>query len=580
MSEERPGARLWAGALGVATLASLGPAGVGGILVHARPGPVLDRFMAELKRLMPDQPFRKVPPQISDDRLVGGLDLAATLAAGRPVAERGLIASADGGWLVLPMAERAGGLTASRIGAMLDHGEIIVERDGIAARHAVCAGLIAIDESADEEETVPAALSERLAFKIDLDQISPREAESFAGTGLDEINAARALWPSVTIDDAFLAALVETGLALGVDSMRASRFAVETARRLAALAGRDRVDEADARLAASLVFAHRATRVPQANEAEQEPPPPPPPDSEASSNEAETENQQDGPLEERVLDAVKAAIPAGLLAQIAAGLPRRSSTSVASRGGGMNKSKDRGRPAGVERGDPRTGARLSLIATLRTAAPWQRIRARADQPGRIEVRRDDLRTKRFEKAERTTTVFLVDASGSSALNRLGEAKGAVELLLADCYIRRDEVAMIAFGGRGVDLALAPTRSLARAKRQLAGLPGGGGTPLAGAIEAGLMLALSIRRKGMKPALVLLTDGAANIARDGTQGRAKAEADANEIAKAVRALNIPTVVIDTAPRPQDRAARIASALGARYVPLPVADARAMSRAIKG
>ena len=99
------------------------------------------------------------------------------------------------------------------------------------------------------------------------------------------------------------------------------------------------------------------------------------------------------------------------------------------------------------------------------------------------MRRDDFRMTRFQQRTRTTTIFVVDASGSSALNRLAEAKGAVELLLADCYVRRDQVALLAFRGKEAELLLPPTRSLVRAKRSLAGLPGGGGTPLAAGIDA-------------------------------------------------------------------------------------------------
>ena len=150
-----------------------------------------------------------------------------------------------------------------------------------------------------------------------------------------------------------------------------------------------------------------------------------------------------------------------------------------------------------------------FVRALRAAAPWQRLRqaaalhsardaanlpARVAGPvaapaqRRIHVRPEDFHVTRFRQLGQTTTVFVVDASGSSALHRLAEAKGAVELLLADCYVRRDSVAVLAFRGQTAELILPPTRSLARAKRSLASLPGGGGTPLAHAIDASMLLA--------------------------------------------------------------------------------------------
>jgi magnesium chelatase subunit D len=240
----------------------------------------------------------------------------------------------------------------------------------------------------------------------------------------------------------------------------------------------------------------------------------------------------------------------------------------------------------VRKGDPRAGDRLNLVATLRAAAPWQRLRrsalgeSRAARSGRVEVRQDDFRVTRFRKRRPTTTVFVVDASGSTALHRLGEAKGAVELLLADCYVRRDRVALIAFRGQGAEILLPPTRSLVRAKRCLASLPGGGGTPLAAGIDAAAALADALRRRGETPFLVFLSDGAANVARDGSHGRQHALADAEAAAVRMRELGVDAVVVDTSPRPGPLAERLADAMHARYLPLPRADAAAVSRALAG
>lgn len=154
----------------------------------------------------------------------------------------------------------------------------------------------------------------------------------------------------------------------------------------------------------------------------------------------------------------------------------------------------------------------------------------------------------------------------------------MELLLADCYVRRDRVALVAFRGRGAELLLPPTRSLVRAKRSLATLPGGGGTPLAAGIDAGLALAETVRRKGETPIVILLTDGRANIARDGAAGRPRAEEEALIAARLGRAALISTLLVDTSPRRQPLANRLATEMGAIYLPLPYADAAALSQAV--
>lgn len=197
----------------------------------------------------------------------------------------------------------------------------------------------------------------------------------------------------------------------------------------------------------------------------------------------------------------------------------------------------------------------------------------------IQVRAADFHVRVRKDRQVTTTIFVVDASGSSALHRLSEVKGAVELLLRDCYIRRDQAALIAFRGRTADLILPPTRSLVRARRCLAALPGGGGTPLAAALDAAGALAHAVRQKGQTPNIVLLTDGRANVARDGTAGRDNAEADAIAAARSLRQLAVSILAIDTSPQPQVHGQRIAVEMRARYLALPHADATALSQAVK-
>lgn len=563
----------WADATLAAALIAVDPAGTGA-LVRAHAGPVRDAWVALLAQGLP-QPPRRVPVTIRDDRLLGGLDLAATLRAGRPVAQRGLLAEADGGLLLLPMAERAPPELAARLCAVLDRGEVGLERDGIARVDRAQVGLVALDESVADDEAVSAALADRLAFVLDLRAVAPREAVADDPPDAATVAAARARLPRVQCPDAVLEALCQAAAALGVASLRAPLLALRAARAHAALDGRDTVDAEDAGVAARLVLGPRATQRPAANDEQAEPPPPaesadPPP------SEDDKPAAQQGTLDDVVLEAALATLPPDLLARMALDHTLRQRAAGGGQGA-YRPSGRRGRPAGVRRCEPRPGERLNLVDTLRAAAPWQRVRGAV--PPRVQVRAEDFHVTRHRERRETTAIFVVDASGSAALHRLAEAKGAVELLLADCYVRRDKVAVIAFRGQGAELLLPPTRSLVRAKRSLAGLPGGGGTPLAAALEAAAGLADAVRRRGDTPLVVLLTDGRANVGLDGQGGRAKAEAEALAAARRVRATGCAAMLIDTGPQPAPQAARLADTMAARYLPLPHAGAQAMSAAVR-
>ncbi|MEM0954423.1 MAG: magnesium chelatase subunit D [Pseudomonadota bacterium] len=571
----------WNDAVQAACLLAVDPMGLGGVALKARPGPVRDAWLEELRALLAEEtPFRKIPQTVSEARLLGGLDLAATLKAGSPVSQTGLLSECDGGYAMLAMAERCERSTAAHLCQALDRGEIRVEREGLSAQAPAHVAIIALDESADDDEHLDAALSERLAFHLDLHTVGIRDLIADAYS-VDTVNRARHSATDVHCDVDALSRLVSAAAVFGVDSPRASLFAVAAARAAAALEGRVQVEEADLEIATRLVIAPRATRIPMLEDEEQEAAPPPPEEQPEQEPEQDSDIQQQGEgMQDRLIEAAEAALPAGLLAQLAqGGVSRRSQRSGKS--GQMRKAKSRGRPMGTIAGDPRSGSRLSPVATLRAAAPWQPLRQRdqpGDHPGML-IRRDDFRVVRFRERSESTTVFVVDASGSSALNRLAEAKGAVELLLADCYIRRDQVAMVAFRGDDAELLLPPTRSLVRAKRNLQALPGGGGTPLTSAIETAAALADQLKRRGSTPAVVFLTDGRGNIARDGSRGRDAAAEDLESAAAMFREAGVSGMVIDTSPRPGPSAETLAYSLDLTYLPLPHADAGQLRDAVR-
>jgi magnesium chelatase subunit D len=567
---------------------------------------------------------------MQDEQLLGGLDLAATLQAGKTVSRRGVLAEADGGIGVLAMAERVSVATAARLAAVMDAGEVQLAREGVTSRHPCRIGIVALDEGIDDE--VPAAaLTDRLALWLDVSAIAPgvparcvadRDRGDLPLPEAHDVQQARERLHAVAVSDEVWDALCAAAASMGIVSMRAPLLAARVARALAALAGRDQVEPDDAAFAARCVLGPRARVLPApaSESSEPAPPdeasePPEPPEPQAAGPEPDTETSETsetpktqpppapdepaaGALAGQVLAAARAALPAHLLDRLAPPPAAGGSAGAAQGAGSVRASLRRGAPLGVRPGDLRSGARLDVLATLRAAAPWQRLRAastpqagpgREPQAGsrrelqaglcRVAVRREDFRIKRFRQQCQTTVIFAVDASGSTALHRLAEAKGAVELLLADCYARRDSVAVLAFRGDSVDLLLPPSRSLVRAKRSLAGLPGGGGTPLAGAIDAASALAAGVRRRGDTPLAVLLTDGRANIARSGGGGREHAQADALQAARQFQALGISAMLLDTSPRPNPQAQGLAQAMGALYLPLPQADAKSVSVAVR-
>ncbi len=560
--------------LGLAAgLLAVDPVGLGGAVLRGGHTPAARAWVhAVTSRLAAPHRVRRVPPGIAAERLGGGLDLSATLVTGRPVLEPGLPALAHEGALVIPMAERLSTEAVGLLTQVMDTRSVRTERDGVSAvRPAACA-LLLLDEAEPDEPSVAASLADRVAFDL---RLPPGAADPVADApSIGEVAAARERLPGVHLPPDAVSALVAAAASLGVASLRAASFAMRAARAHAALAGRDLANGDDLAAAAALVLGPRATRLPLPPEDEAPPPPEPPPPSSESDQAAEPPGaEEERELAERVVDAATAAIPPDLLALLAAG-------AAGARGGGRQGDAStegpRGRRVGTRRGDPRRGARLDLLATIRAAVPWQRLRGAAPGGGALAVRPDDFRIQRRWRPSATTTILVVDASGSTALNRLNEAKGAAEQLLAASYVRRDAVAMVTFRGAGAEVVLPPTRALARAKRALAGLPGGGGTPLAAALDCIAEVQRQVRRAGGRPVVLILSDGRANVTRAGTGGRPVAHAEALGVARRLRADRVEGAWLDIGPRPSAVAQEIADTMGLRYLPLPIADAAAITR----
>lgn len=573
MSDEAPPSA-WQRGLRALTLLAVDPAGLRGMVLRARVGPVRQTFEQTFDRL--PGVLRRIHPDLSDTQLFGGPDIAATLAEGRLVMDPGL--ASRPATLILPMAERCTPSLAARLGQLLDQ----------ATGH----GLILLDEGLDADEKAPATLADRLAFHIDLDDTGYRKARVMLPAPGD-LDAARAHLPRISATDHDITALVALAARFGIDSLRAPYLALRAACAIAALDGRETLCADDLREASELVYPARATLVPQNEEAEEQEQP-----DDTAPDQDPDEAAEDGPEDQRdtdtedetgtaipediLVEAVRALLPPALLDQVRGNAPTRGGASGAG-AGHRRKGNRRGRPLPSRPGTPDGRSRIDVVATLRAAVPWQRLRRgqratplTGDQ--RVIIHPGDIRLRRFEDRSDRLLIFTVDASGSAAMARLAEAKGAVELLLVQAYARRDQVAVIVFRGKGAELLLPPTRSLVQAKRRLAAMPGGGGTPLAAGLNAALALGAQALGQGLSPALALLTDGRANVALDGAGDRPRAAEDAAKVSRQLRAQGFAGMVIDTANRPGDASAQLAAQLGATYLALPRADAQRISTAV--
>ncbi|CAI5485370.1 unnamed protein product [Closterium sp. Naga37s-1] len=519
-------------------------------------------------------PFVQVPLGVTEDRLLGSVDVEASIHAGRNVFLPGLLAQCHRGVLYIDDANLLDDALAALLFAALAEGCSAVEREGLSVRHACrplllasfnpqegalrrhlldrIALIVSTDAPLSLEQRVAAAdvanafLDGRLTaggrargnvgpegptlLEEEKGEEGEEEEESVEeGVEADRLRVlfARQLLPRVSISQAQIAFLVDAAVQLECEGQRAELFAVRAAKALAALNGRAQVTQADLVRAAQLAIVPRAT-VALASEPSSSPPQsaraaPPPPSRQAEDSKEEPQEEQEGEppeVDEEQLVPASFVVAADDTRLDAAALQlfQRAARTAGRAGRSKNKiySEERGRyvKALLPKGKV---VRLAVDATLRAAAPLQRVRReRAARTGgrerRIYVDKSDLRRKLLARRASSLVVFIVDASGSMALNRMGAAKGAALQLLAESYSKRDSIAVVPFHDQHADLLVPPSRAVALAHKRLESLPCGGGSPLAHAMVVAVRAAEVARRRGDvgQVVAVLITDGRANV----------------------------------------------------------------------
>ena len=536
---------------------------IGGVLITGQKGTAKSTAVRALGELTHKKVIT-LPLSVSEDRLIGSVDLEQTMRTGKAVYLPGILAEAHGQILYVDEVNLLQDHLTDIVLTAHASRENRVEREGISAVrdcHFLLVGTMNPEEgqlrqhfldqfglcvvvgSENKLEQRLAIVKARMAFEEDPKAFAASFARQESALRT-RIETAIGLLPAIKVTEANRLYIVGKCLEAEVQGHRADLTLEEAAKAVAAWNGHAEITQEDIDEAAPYVLLHRRRNTEQPPE--EEPQPQQQPQEQQDPNDAPPPEQRDSdgpppknPPQGRGKDQNFAMGNAFKVTDFGHSASRQTHKGFGKRTTAKSAGKMGRYVYSVQQN--LTGD-LALDATIRAAAPYQVSRQKNGLA--IAIRESDIREKVRQRKYANLLVFVVDASGSmGASQRMTETKGAILSLLKDAYVKRDKVCLIAFRGNEAQVLLPPTRSVDRGVRLLETMAVGGRTPLNHGIAKGLQVIQSELKKnpGVLPYMVMITDGKGNVSIDNTL---KPKQELMEISEKLRAFPyINTMVLD-------------------------------------
>ena len=547
---------------GIITVSSIDPS-LGSLSIKANYSSVRDAFLSNLLSLLKPKRLKKIYPFQNPTDFTNSINMIDTLTLGMPKYNEDIFSS-DNIALILTNTEK------------MEKGLAKFLSDKI--KNNKNKFFIALDES-EGNEMSRANLSDYIIFSVNLGGTRYKDLKKVSINRKKIVEARRNL-ATVQVNKKILDYLIASAEMFSISNMHTIFSTLKVAKSLCVYKGNKSVSREDITLAISLSMIHKAKQIPEFQQEEKAKAPEQEQlrdDNESKADNSELSNEN----KKMLIDALKISLPSNLIESLLSKNSQIISLGESAGSGEKNNNFSAGRPIPPVNRKYSSDKKIDLMATLTKAIPWQKIRSSSvtKKNRKIIIYPQDIMIKRFEKQSERLLIFLVDASGSNAIGRLAEAKGAIEILLSDAYAKRDNVALISFSGLKADPLLLPTKSLVTAKKKLSSLPGGGATPLANGLLEAFNMAEAARPRNITPIIILLSDGRGNMSLDGVGDRVKSIQDTKYVASLIKRNAINNIFIDTSRRKTQMADELARELNGHYFQLPMANSSTISKTVQ-